>query len=254
MVHQKQEVTYPYAIAPDGTITGIEEAARGGEFQCPGCRQGMSTVQGDSLRWHYRHHQNVDPCSKDNALHITAQLLIQREFRRAVKERRRYSVSHPCSACRSPMGFLNIALPKARMILEDGEMVKGTRPDVTVKRNKLRVIIEVVVTHDLEEKTRRTYLKSKIPVYILRMTDFQDLEKIEGGVSTDESLNTDRNLRGVPSEEERQDGKTERGEEGSLQKEGRAEGQGETPPEDRGKDTHQYGTSQVRETAVHPLA
>ena len=192
MIQQKQEVTYPYAIAVGGRITGIAEANRGTEFLCPGCRQNMSPVQGESLRWHYRHHQNTDPCSKDSALHITSQLLIEREFKRALRERRKYTVSHPCSICRLPMGFLNIALPKARMVLENGEMVRGARPDVTVKRNRFQVIIEVVVTHDLEDKTKRAYLKSKIPVYILRMHDFTELEKIEGGVATDEALNTER--------------------------------------------------------------
>ena len=98
-----------------------------------------------------------------------------------------YRLGCPCKECGRPVSR-NIAVPGAKVEAEKS-VVAGTRSDLAVSQpGRGPVIIEVVVTHDLEPESRESYEKSGTPVLQIRPT-WDTLDKLESEVISDDTLN-----------------------------------------------------------------
>ena len=130
----------------------------------------MVAKQGSKRAWHFAHKPPVQGCADpDRALHETAKALIVQGFTAALDEGAEYHAGFACEDCGRDRSW-NIALP-ARSISAERAVVDGTRSDVVVDRgDKPHLIIEVVVTHDLEPTTRIRYENSELPVFVVYPT------------------------------------------------------------------------------------
>ena len=181
-------ILYPVARSDSGRAMHIGEASKGRPYECFGCSAPMVAKQGGQRRWHFAHKPPFERCSDpDKALHDTAKALIMQGFSGALAQQGAYRLGCPCEECGSPVSR-NIAVPGAKVEAEKS-VVAGTRSDLVVSQpGRSPVIIEVVVTHDLEPESRESYEKSGTPVLQIRPT-WDTLDKLESEVISDDTLN-----------------------------------------------------------------
>ena len=165
----------------------------------------MVARQGSKRAWHFAHKPPVQGCADpDRALHETAKALIVQGFTAALEEDTEYRVGFACEHCGRDCSW-NVALP-ARSISVERSVVEGTRSDVVVDRgDKSSLIIEVVVSHDLEPTTKIRYENSEFPVFAVYPT-WDTVAGLARAVIADVALNVPsmRCLRCQEEEERRQ--------------------------------------------------
>lgn len=158
------EILYPVAYAQPYEAVHIEDAQRGRPYFCFGCDREMVIRRGRIRRPHFAHKAGFVQCEKDNTLHEAAKAFICQGFRHAVTTGAEYQVGYPCEGCETPIS-VNVASEGAK-IASEKTVAKGTRSDLVVFQpdGSPRVIIEIVVTHDLEDDTKQRYEETNYPV------------------------------------------------------------------------------------------
>ena len=181
-------ILYPVARSDSGRAVYIGEASKDRPYECFGCSAPMVAKQGGKRRWHFAHKPPFERCADpDKALHDTAKALIMQGFSGALSRQGAYRLGCPCEECGRPVSR-NIAVPGAKVESEK-TVVAGTRSDLVVnQQDRGPIIIEVVVTHDLEPESRESYEKSGDPVLKIRPT-WETLDKLESEVISDDTLN-----------------------------------------------------------------
>ena len=178
-------VLYPLAVA-DGRLTWIEDAQRGADYRCIGCKQRAVARQGSKNTWHFAHYAGADDCEPDGALHSAAQEVIRAALTRAAQRGEAYEVRLPCSAC-SKLRPFPLAEPGLTVEAERS-LVPHTRSDLVVYRpEQSPVVIEVVVTHDLEPETASRYEDAGTTVFVVKPA-WDTLRHLERGVTPDRSM------------------------------------------------------------------
>ena len=127
----------------------------------------MVARQGSQRVWHFAHKPPLSGCGDpDRALHETAKALIVQGFTEAQNQNAEYRVGFACGDCGGELSW-NIVRP-ATSISAERSVVEGTRSDVVVDRGpKGPLIIEVVVSHDLEATTKLRYEQAELPVFVV---------------------------------------------------------------------------------------
>lgn len=160
-----KDIQYPEAWRSPYVRVHISQAQRGEACYCFGCNGEMIMRRGEVKRHHFAHKPPlVHWCNGDNALHEAAKLNICEGFLEAVAQGRKYDVGFPCARCKATIR-VNCAEPGAGIATE-ASVVQGTRSDLVIIRDsgERRVIVEIKVTHDLEEKTAEKYAAAQMPV------------------------------------------------------------------------------------------
>ena len=158
------EIQYPVAYGRPYETVHIEDAQRGRAHFCFGCDREMVIRRGHVRRPHFAHKAGFVRCEKDNTLHEAAKAFICQGFLHAVTTGAEYQVGYPCKGCKTPIS-VNVAIEGAS-IASERVVVKGTRSDLAIFQpdGSPRVIIEIVVTHDLERDTKQRYEEANYPV------------------------------------------------------------------------------------------
>ena len=158
------ELQYTVAYVQPYEAVDINAAQPGRPHFCFGCHGEMVIKQGRIKRWHFAHKAGFVQCEKDKTLHEAAKAFICQSFRCALATGAEYHVGYPCERCKTPIS-VNVTSEGAS-IASERIVVKGTRSDVVVFQpgGSLRVIIEIVVTHDLESDTKQRYEAANYPV------------------------------------------------------------------------------------------
>ena len=160
-------ISYPIAEVGGGHAVAIEQAKSGVSYTCFGCQAPMVARQGSQRAWHFAHKPPLRGCDDpDRALHETAKALIVQGFTEAQNQNAEYRVGFACGDCGGELSW-NIVRPTASIAVERS-IVEGTRSDVVVDRGeKGPLIIEVVVSHDLEATTTLRYKQAEVPVFVV---------------------------------------------------------------------------------------
>ena len=185
----KINIQYPMAYQPPFEVIHIGDASRGGNYICLGCDEEMIPRKGQIKRRHFAHKAGLKECNPDNALHETAKAAICQRFMSAVQLGQEYLVQFPCSRCRQPIG-VNVASQGAAIATETS-VIQGTRSDLVITKvdgKSPRVIIEIVVHHDIEEPTGERYRDSSIPVIKVRPT-WETVDRLTRQAFGEETLN-----------------------------------------------------------------
>ena len=182
------DILYPLARSKAGRAEHVREAVKGHPYECFGCSAPMVARQGAKRQWHFAHKPPFERCADpDKALHNAAMAMIVRGFHDALGQQNEYHLGCPCNRCGRAVSR-NIAVPGTSVETEKG-IVAGTRSDLVVGRTgKAPVVIEVVVTHDLEPEAHEAYMQSGVPVLKVRPT-WETVTKLESGIITDDTLN-----------------------------------------------------------------
>lgn len=148
----------------------------------------MVARQGARRKWHFAHKPPYERCAdSDQALHNTAVAMIVRGFSDALDRQSEYRLGCLCKECGRTVSR-NVAVPGAKVETERS-IVAGTRSDLVVGQpGRGPVVIEVVVTHDLEPEAHESYTESGIPVLNVRPT-WDTLAELEFAVITEDTLN-----------------------------------------------------------------
>ena len=158
------DIQYPVAYARPYEAVHIEDAQRGRPYFCFGCDREMVIRRGHIRRPHFAHKAGGGRCKKDHTLHEAAKAFICQGFRHAITAGGEYQVGYPCERCETPIS-VNVAIEGAS-IASERVVVQGTRSDLVIFQpdGSPRVIIEIVVTHDLESDTKQRYEETNYPV------------------------------------------------------------------------------------------
>ena len=186
---KRPQIRYPMAYEPPYQVAHISQAEKGQMYLCLGCDEEMIPRQGKIKRHHFAHKAGMERCDPDNALHETAKAAICQGFLTAQENEDEYSVSFPCERCDATLK-VNIALEGASIATERAA-VQGTRSDLVVSREdgrSSRIIIEIVVHHDIEEGTEKRYRDSGIPVVRVRPT-WESVDELRQDIQVSEILN-----------------------------------------------------------------
>ena len=158
-------ILYPEAYRLPLVPVNIRHAKRSDTHYCFGCQEEMVVKRGQVRREHFAHKTDPAQCNGDNALHEAAKANIVYGFNRAVTDGTDYPLSFPCRGCEG-----EIRVPVAQVgasIRSEKVVVDGTRSDLVISgQNGVtpRVIIEIVVTHDLETDTLHRYQTAELSV------------------------------------------------------------------------------------------
>ena len=188
------EILYAVAYAADGQLMHITTVARTAAAYCFGCDARMVPRQGPQRQWHFAHMWR-DRCDSDRALHMAAVAAITEGIDSAIRTRRPYPLKRACLRC-GQLIEQDIATPGAvikteKMLLQrdDIEMKRRALPDIAIyATDGTTTVVEVVVRHDLEHKTREVYQQKAIPVYRV-YPDWQSLPELQHAASARDALN-----------------------------------------------------------------
>ena len=176
-------------------VSALSRYDRGGPYYCYGCDQEMVVRLGEVNAHHFAHKsQQTTKCDPENALHRAAQANILEGFSEAVEKREPYHAGFQCASqhCANAVKF-NIATSGSRIAAEKSA-VQGTRADLVVYcpddngTSQVRLIIEVVVTHDLEASTLAKYQAAKVPVIKINPS-WDSLEQLRNTVVAYDTVN-----------------------------------------------------------------
>ena len=184
----RTNILYPLAHGKTGRAVHIREALKGHPYECFGCSLPMVARQGAKRQWHFAHKPPFERCADpDKALHDTATAMIVRGFYDALDRQSEYRLGCPCAECGRTVSR-NIAIQGA-LVETEKSVVAGTRSDLVVSQTgRGPVVIEIVVTHDLESEALEAYRESGISLLKVRPT-WDTLFRLESGVITDDTVN-----------------------------------------------------------------
>ena len=184
----RKTILYPLARGATGRVVRVGEALRGDPYECFGCSAPVVARHGERRQWHFAHKPPFERCADpDKALHDSATAMIIRGFCDALDQQREYRLGCPCGECGRAVSR-NVAVPGASIEAEKS-IVAGTRSDLVFRHTDGGpVIIEIVVTHDLEPEAHEAYKESGIPVLKVRPT-WDTLSQLESEVVTADTLN-----------------------------------------------------------------
>ena len=173
-------ILYPAALALDGQIVFIGAAVAGLRYDCLHCGQRMVARKGEIKEYHFAHYRAGD-CEPDAALHTYAQRLI-RDGHAAAGE---YRAEFQCQGCGEWIG----KSVKGYDCSQEVYLVKDARSDIAfVNGAHRRLVVEIVVTHEMEGSAVSAYQSDNIPVMIIRPT-WETVEDLYRRVRADDVLN-----------------------------------------------------------------
>ena len=188
---RKANIQYPMAYQPVFDVTHIGDAERGVRYLCLGCKAEMIPRMGRIKRHHFAHKAGQEQCNPDNALHETAKAAICLGFLSAVQLGKEYFVRFPCSRCHQPIE-VNVA-GEGAAIATERSVVQGTRSDLVITKGdgiSPRLIVEIVVHHDVEESTEEIYRESGTAVIKIRPA-WETVDNLREQIFADDILNVD---------------------------------------------------------------
>lgn len=222
-------IQYPEAYVEPFQRVHITDAHAGLTYFCYGCRQEMVRRQGSKRRWHFAHKAEFDRCEGDNALHEAAKANIVEGFLSAMESGDDYNLGYLCQGCGVHI-LVNVAEQGAGIATER-IAVEGTRSDLVVinpiskirQRGRVeRVIIEIVVSHDLEVDTHLKYQDAGTPVIKVKPT-WETLDELRPSCIGYDTLNIDKKRCPECEEIERRRGEAEEKLKAEVEEAGQAE-------------------------------
>jgi len=191
-VNVKPGIRFSVAADGNGRAVAIRDAESGVAYECFGCDAPMTAKRGQQRAWHFAHKPPTSGCTNpDRALHETAKALIVQGFLTAQASSGEYRVGFACEDCGTVTSG-NIARP-TRTIAVEQAVVENTRSDIAVDRQpeKRPLLIEVVVSHEIEPATRQRYEASELPVFII-YPEWSTVTELAHAVVAADAINVSR--------------------------------------------------------------
>ena len=143
------EVLLKYALDIDtDKLVSIESIANGKKCncKCPSCGQPLIAKQGDIKEWHFAHESSDCEHATQTLAHLLAKDIIKEK-----------GFTFPCIP-----GVLDTTIKQFDFV-DVEKRVGDIVPDLVVKIGNTEIIIEVAVTHFIDDSKRNKLLKLGIP-------------------------------------------------------------------------------------------
>jgi hypothetical protein len=178
-----KEILYTTAIDRSGTLVHIDHAQKDKDYYCPLCkkefilRKSGKTGKG-SRRPHFAHNELTPNCTPEGVLHYSFKKMLISLLERNKAANVPFSINWICDDCFDKnSGNL---LEKVSSIREE-HALETCRPDIALIDNKenVFVVIEIVVTHQPEDRILQYYKDNNIILIQINLTSDEDLKKVE---------------------------------------------------------------------------
>jgi competence protein CoiA len=155
-----------FALNNVGDIVSVEEVERGlaCECTCPGCGTPVMAKQGEVRTWHFAHATGTDcPGGAESALHLAAKQLIEKTGGLelpglAVRSRVQLADGRQGESLHEESPYW-IDFDKVQLEVQ----IENRRPDIVGFLGKRRYLIEVAVTHYVDEPKRFQIQQLNLP-------------------------------------------------------------------------------------------
>lgn len=163
------DVKYPVAHVGAELVWAIDLArdqSRPSGMSCIGCAQPVSLRAGSKVQPHFGHRPGAVCTAPETVLHSTAIQVIAAALADAINSGSPYPVQWWCDTC-ATLNNGNLARGQGRTVTVDSALPGVLfRPDVAVfAAGRPVAVVEVVVTHDVEEATAAYYEEVGLPVF-----------------------------------------------------------------------------------------
>ena len=181
----KPKILYSFARGSAGAAVGIREYVKGTPATCFGCDRLLVAKRGQKKQWHFAHATDAErACAPETALHRLSKVLVREGFERALREKRPYMLYWTCPYCEQQRGADCTRF--ATRVLVETSAVEGTRGDV-VFEGRQKMVVEVVVQHELDARSAGLYASADIPVFVVR-PDWATVGALIEKVVSDEAI------------------------------------------------------------------
>ncbi len=179
-----KDILYSTASNSIGELITIEKAVKGTSYSCPICQGDMIPRLGKNKRHHFAHKALTEDCTPESVLHYSFKMVLAQKIEEHIRSQQPLQISWGCSCYERHTGNL---VKKAKRV--EVEYNLGIcRPDIALLDSSDRAIaaIEVVVTHEPEERVLDYYKKQGIGAVIFRLDSEADLNRIGSSMTPDQ--------------------------------------------------------------------
>lgn len=174
---KSKDVLYSTALTQAGDLVTTETAEKGEVYVCPICQSEMLLRLGEKKRHHFAHKALTENCTPESVLHYSFKRVLAEHIEKHIQLHEPLQITWHCNECWEEHTG-NLVKKAVRVQIEYN---LGTcQPDIALldKNGRVIAVIEVVVTHEPEEKVLDYYDQKGIGVVIFRLKSEADLGRI----------------------------------------------------------------------------
>ena len=173
----EKEILHKYAEDSNGRIIHIDNAIKEVNYYCPNCKEKFSFRKGEIRQRHFSH-SNTSNCSSEGYLHKTFKKKLLELIKERINKKLPIEILFNCILCKQPHNFNFL---QGIMDIKDEYYMGVCRPDIALIHEKgvVSVVIEIIVSHEIEEKAIEFYIQNAIIVIRIKLESLDDLENID---------------------------------------------------------------------------
>lgn len=178
-----KELLYPAAVDENAHVILINNAEKGISYYCPVCKgEFILRKSGKTGKWskrpHFSHKSLTANCSLESVLHSSFKKMLISHLEKCKSDKQPFEFNWHCNSC----GHINSGnlLENATLIKEE-YVLEQCRPDIALidRNNRVFAVIEVVVTHEPEERVLQYYREKKITLIQINLKSDEELNNVE---------------------------------------------------------------------------
>jgi hypothetical protein len=172
LISQYTEILYPYALDEKGSPVHIRHANNYDNYYCPNCRGEMIPRQGNIYTWHFAHKNASVECNNETALHVMGKILFRQQFDEGILP----TIYYRCAYCKGLQLYSlsdcnRVNIDAEQIEINNSNYIRSLKPDVIFYANdKIKAVLEVVVTNPITSYKYAIYHDSGIPVMVWEPT------------------------------------------------------------------------------------
>ena len=188
-----KEILYTTAIDERGNLVHVDDAKKGRAYYCPSCNdEFILRKSGNTGKWakrpHFAHNNLTPNCTAEGVLHYSFKRELTDLLNNYLSENKEFIINWECLSCsESCKGNL---LAKVSSIREEYHL-KVCQPDIALldARENVIAVIEIVVSHEPEEKVLQFYEENGIVLIQVNLSSNEDLKNVKGKLSNPNIVN-----------------------------------------------------------------
>ena len=178
-----KEILYTTALDKEDNLVHINNAVKGIQYFCPTCknefilRKSGKSGKG-SRRSHFAHNEISPNCTPESVLHSSFKKMLITLLQKCKNENKPFIINWNCNNCHGK--FSENLLHKVHVIKEEFNLTE-CKPDIALldENENVFAVIEIVVTHEPDDKALEYYKKNNITLIQLNLSSDEDLNIIE---------------------------------------------------------------------------
>ncbi|MGC8757805.1 MAG: competence protein CoiA family protein [Caldisericaceae bacterium] len=178
----KKEILFPVALNSKGELCYAREAPKGEKYYCTECKNEMILRRSETgiKRPHFAHKKLSPECYPETVLHNTYKKLLFERLMNAIKDNRPLYMEWGCNICK---GEHKVNLVENIDSVELESYLGDYKPDIVLlKQGKPISVIEIIVTHELQENAEKYYTSEKISIIKIFLESDEEIYKIKGDI------------------------------------------------------------------------